>query len=165
MEIKEIRAIRKRRPIFIRQDFTFRNRVAYPVWRKPRGKHSKMRLKEGGKRARVKVGYGSPKTIKYLHVSGLPMVRVENASQLNNVSKSQLVILSRTLGNKKRLMLLKAAKEKGIKFANISDVDKVISVIENDFKARKEKKSEKLKSKTEKKPAEKKEAKKGEGKK
>jgi len=152
MEIKKIRAIRHGRPKFRRQDSTYRNKVADDFWRKPRGRHSKMRNEEAGKKAIVKVGYGSPKEIKYLHVSGLEFARVENLAQLGKVTKSQIVLLSGTVGNKNRLAILKAGKEKGLKFANITDVDKEISNIENNFKARKEAKASK--KKVEAKPAE-----------
>ncbi|MGC8885428.1 MAG: eL32 family ribosomal protein [Candidatus Nanoarchaeia archaeon] len=140
-KLLEVRAkIAGRRPRFLRQDYHFRLKVQDDVWRAPKGRHSKMRRKEKGKRAIVQIGYRGPKLVRGLHKSGATFVQINSIKDLEKVDpKSNICILSRTLSKLSKYKILKLAQEKGIKFANV-DVEKFLK----EFKIRQsEKKGEK----------------------
>ncbi|MEA2037577.1 MAG: eL32 family ribosomal protein [Nanoarchaeota archaeon] len=123
---------------FVRQDF--HKKRLRKRWVKPRGLHSKIRLKHKGHARKVSNGYGSPRKLRGLSKEGLIVVLIHNEDGLNKVDKEkQGVIISRTVGTKNKILMLKKAKEKGIKILNIK-VD--------DYLKKKEKESEdKLKKK------------------
>jgi len=76
------------------------------VWRKPKGRDNKMREKRRGQPAVVKIGYQkqNPKSL----------IIIYNTKDLEKVKKQDLVIVGK-IGKKKKIELLKKAKEKGIK--------------------------------------------------
>lgn len=82
-------------------------------WRKPRGKHSKMRKGIKGKPRLVKIGYKSPTTDK-------EMLIVRNKDEIEKIDtkKFKSVIISKTVGKKKRIEILKTAEEMGIEVLN-----------------------------------------------
>ena len=146
-EVELRNKIKKKKPKFIRQDAHKKSKLA-KNWRKPRGYHAKMRLGKAGKRVTVKTGYGSPKKAKGLTKEGLTPVLITSAdtSDINE----QGIIISSTIGKKKKLDLLKEAKEKPLKIINIKDIDKAIKEIEDKMVTRKEAKKKREKVKKEK---------------
>lgn len=82
-------------------------------WRKPRGKHSKMRKGIKGKPSLVKIGYKKSRTTK-----AVPVVRNKTDVIELGTKKAASVLISRTVGRKKRLEILKAAEEAGIEVLN-----------------------------------------------
>jgi len=88
-------------------------------WRRPRGKDSKTRVSRRGKPARVKVGYGSPRSTRYLHPSGYREILIHNADELKGLdSKKNAVRIAGNVGKRKRKMIKKIAKEMGFKVLN-----------------------------------------------
>ncbi|MBU2615735.1 MAG: hypothetical protein KKC19_01385 [Nanoarchaeota archaeon] len=87
------------------------------VWRKPRGRHNKMREERAGRPATVKIGYknNSPERME--------IVTIRNLADLEKVSKKDLVVVG-NVGRKKKMILVRAAKEKGIALKNVR-VEKV----------------------------------------
>jgi large subunit ribosomal protein L32e len=68
-------------------------------WRRPRGIHSKVRIRKKGKIKRPSVGYGAPKELRFLHPSGLKEVLVSNLKDLEKVDpKSQAIRIAHTVG-------------------------------------------------------------------
>ena len=67
-------------------------------------------------------------------------------------------MLSGTVGKKKKLVLLRLAKEKGISILNVKDLDGQIKLINDEFAQRKKVKTEKLKTRDQKKEEKKKKA-------
>lgn len=131
----------KRRPHFIRQDYHHRMRVEDDYWRSPKGRHSKMRQKIHGHRKKIAVGYRGPVEVRGLHRTGANFVRIENLAQLMNIDpKNSVVIVSSTIGAKKRYEILKAVVDKKISFANIN-APKFITDFEAKQKAKKEAKA------------------------
>ncbi len=97
---------------------SFRKRLG-EKWRKPRGRHNKMRLKLKGKPPLPSIGYRKKKSIRGLHPSGYEEVLVETPYQLDNVNNGkQAIRISRRVGKRKRELIIKRAEELGIKVLN-----------------------------------------------
>jgi len=81
------------------------------IWRKPRGRHNKLREKIKGKPIKPTIGFKKAETKK-------PVLRnVECLRDIESIAKGQEVIISR-IGKKKRKMLIEKLKEKGAKILN-----------------------------------------------
>lgn len=155
LELKK--KISQRRPHFVRQDYHHRMKVEDDYWRAPKGRHSKMRQKIRSHRKKIAVGYRGPVEVRGLHRTGANIVRIENLSQLMKVNpQNSVVILSSTIGAKKRYEILKASIDKKISFVNVN-ASKFIADFEAKQKAKKEAKTAKPKTeaKKEEKPAQK----------
>lgn len=88
-------------------------------WRKPRGRHNKLRHHKKSKGVIPSVGYGNPKEVKGLHPSGFREILVQNVSQLSKVdSKKEAVRIASAVGKKKRTEMLKKAEELKLKILN-----------------------------------------------
>ncbi|MEM5829637.1 MAG: 50S ribosomal protein L32e [Candidatus Aenigmatarchaeota archaeon] len=90
-----------------------------PSWRRPRGMHSKIRIRKKGKPKMPSIGYGAPKSLRFLHPSGFQEVLVSNLKDLEKVNPSkQAIRIAHTVGRKKRQEILKKAEELKIKVLN-----------------------------------------------
>jgi len=119
-----------RRPKFLRQDYHYRLKVHDDTWRAPKGRHSKMRRKEKGKRAVVQIGYRGPKAVRGLHKSGASFVHINSLKDLEKVNpKTNICILGGKLGKLAKYKILKEATVKGIKFSNV-DAEKFLKNFE-----------------------------------
>lgn len=147
MEIKS--AMKKRRPSFKRQEFNKRIRLSRSSWRKPRGVDSKMREQWGGYRAIVKIGYGTPRKLRGRLSNGLIEVKVSTVKELNSLTKDQIAVIPRTMGNRRRLELLKEASKFKILISNFRNIESKIKEIESNFEARKKRRQELKKEKVE----------------
>ncbi|MGI0025925.1 MAG: 50S ribosomal protein L32e [Nitrososphaera sp.] len=119
---EELLAARKRvsgkRPRFIRQESWRYYRLA-ENWRKPKGKDNKMRKQVSGVPAIVKVGYRGPRAARGLHPSGYTDNLVFNPSELGKLDpRKDAARLARTVGRRKRLVIIARAAELGIKVLN-----------------------------------------------
>ncbi len=141
--------IKKRKPNYVRtqtnQYARFKNDEK---WRAPKGYQNKIRLQRRGHIKRVQIGYGSPNLVKGANKYGLFEKRIFNIDDIkaSKLEKNEIFLIGRTVGGKKRLELLKFAKENKIKFANIKDID--LSIV----KYTKTKKDKKVVLKSEEKP-------------
>ena len=79
-------------------------------WRRPRGRHSKIRRKRFSYPIQPGIGYGTPKELRHL-VKGKHVLLVRNLKELEKADKNATIVLSRTIGAKKRLEMLKRALE------------------------------------------------------
>ena len=132
-ELLELRErIKKKRPSFIRQD-AHKKRLK-KKWVKPRGLHSKVRLKKRGHARKVSDGYRVPREVRGLSKEGLKIIIVHNELELNNIEKEKGgIIISGNVGLKNKISLLKKAKEKGIKVLNLN-VDEYLKSKEEEIK-------------------------------
>lgn len=160
--IKDLLDIRKqiksRKPHFIRQDAHKKPRLG-KGWRRPKGFHSKIRLKFKGYRRAVSNGYMGPKATRNLHKSGLTVKIVQRVKDIEKIKKGQEgAIIAGSVGQKKRVEILKKAKELGVSVLNIKDIDaylKNVGKIMSEKKKFREKEKESKKEKKESKKEEK----------
>lgn len=93
-----------------------KKRKKYRTWRKPKGKHSKMRLKRKSYPKIVSIGRRQQNKTAG-KISGLTPVLVHNIKELSCLDKNSIAILAK-VGAKKKLELLKIAQEKNILLLN-----------------------------------------------
>ena len=166
-ELKQFLELRKkikdRKPEFIRQDYQRRKRLGRKLkWRKPKGIHSKIRHHFKGRRKMPSPGYKSPRKVKGFHSSGLKILIACSLYDLKKINKeNEGIIVSKSLGAKKRIEILKKAKELDIKVLNLN-ADEHIKKIEDLVNSKKNKevketKKEQVKEKKEAKISESKE--------
>src|SRR3990167_7102163 len=88
MDFKKLLSIRnkakKRKPGFVVKESKYQAGVK-ARWRYPRGLHSPVRQRFGGRPALPRPGYGSPRSIRGLHSSGLAKVLVSTEAELLTV--------------------------------------------------------------------------------
>lgn len=85
-------------------------------WRRPRGIDIVFKNEDG---ALTKIGYRSSKTIRFLHPSGFKEVMVSNPSELLKLKDDAVVVrFSGKIGKRKRIQMIKIAKEQKIKILN-----------------------------------------------
>tara|TARA_Y100000034_G_scaffold65385_1_gene79033 strand:- start:1667 stop:2362 length:696 start_codon:yes stop_codon:yes gene_type:complete len=160
-EMLEFKAkLKKRMPKFKRQEINKRIRLRGSGWRKPRGSDSKMRLQKKGFQPIVKVGYRTPRKLRGRLANGLLEVNITSIEQIKNLNKDEIPVISRTLGNRKRLEILKEAKKLKISISNFKDIDSKITEIETQLVERKKIRTENKTKKTERKKKAQKEEKK-----
>jgi len=140
--------IKGRKPIFIRQDNPKRMKLNYK-WRKPKGIHSKIRHRFKGRRKMPSPGYKSPAKVKDMHSSGLEMINVSSVEDIKAIKKeTQGIIVSKSTGAKKRLEILRKAKELNINVLNLNageHIKKIEDMKSSKKKTAKESKKEELK--------------------
>jgi large subunit ribosomal protein L32e len=88
-----------------------KNRPKLQKWRRPRGRHNKIRKKRVGYPTAPTIGHGTHKATSGLIQGKKPLV-VHNMTELNHATAHNLIIFSRRIGAKTRLELLKHAEEK-----------------------------------------------------
>jgi large subunit ribosomal protein L32e len=111
--------IKKKIPKFLRQEW-FKHKTLGKKWRRPKGRQSKLRK---GEKARGKVpslGYRSPKSVRGLTRRGYKEIRILNPAQIEKINPNkEIIVISSTIGKKKKIEIIKKAEEKGVKIANI----------------------------------------------
>ncbi len=108
----------RRRTPFRRQEW-FRYAKFSETWRKPRGKHSKLREHQDRRPPMVDAGFRSPKLVRGLHPSGFMEVMVHNENDLTLIDpKVQAARISRTVGSRRKLAIQEKADEMNIKVLN-----------------------------------------------
>lgn len=108
----------RRAPRFARQESWRLIRVK-EGWRRPRGKTSKMRLGMRGWPRTVKVGYKRRRRERGLHPSGLTEILVRRPADLEKVDpKTQIVKISHTVGERKKIAIVERAEALEITVAN-----------------------------------------------
>ncbi len=143
--------LKRKKPNFIREGSQNRVRIG-KKWRKPRGLQSKMRHEFAGHRQKVKVGFGSPDLIRGFDKEGFKLINIETFAELEKLNpKIHKIIINSKLGNKKRILLLEKSVEKGFKVYGRKDPSKMIEVLKNKFKKKKDDKLKKVKVKKDKK--------------
>ncbi|MFW6378841.1 MAG: eL32 family ribosomal protein, partial [Nanoarchaeota archaeon] len=127
--------LKSRKPVFTRHDSHKKKRVS-PNWRRPKGRQNKVRLHRKGYVRHISTGFGSPALVRGLSRNGLKQNVITTKDQLHDLDpKTDGIIISSSLGDRKREELVDEAAEKGFTLLNV------------DMKTFKDRLSEKLKQK------------------
>jgi len=116
--LKIKRKAKKKKPEFLRQEY-FKHARLEEKWRRPKGKHSKLRKHEKSRGSLPNPGYRSPKLVRGLNKLGFREVVINNPKELEKLNKDEdMAVIGSSVGKKKRLEILKKAEELGIRVAN-----------------------------------------------
>jgi large subunit ribosomal protein L32e len=117
-KLKSRKAVKSRKPGFKRQE-GFKHVKLKDAWRRPRGKHSKLRKREKARGSLPSPGYGSPREVRGLNRMGYREVRVSTPRELENLNpREEMALIASTVGKRKREEILKLASERKIQVAN-----------------------------------------------
>jgi large subunit ribosomal protein L32e len=116
--LEKRKKISQHRPKFVRQESWRYDRLA-ESWRRPKGKDNKMRRQLSGAPRLVKIGYRGPKKARGLHPSGYTDNLVFNVKDLGRLDPAaDAARIGHAVGQRKRLLILAEAHNKGIKVLN-----------------------------------------------
>jgi large subunit ribosomal protein L32e len=109
-----------RRPKFVRQATHRYFRIGRrDSWRRPRGLQSKQRRHYGYRSRIVRVGYGSPRATRGLTPTGFHPVIVRTDAEILSIDPVRdAVVIARTVGTRRRLVLEEACRKLGIHILN-----------------------------------------------
>jgi large subunit ribosomal protein L32e len=126
MADEKMRLIRARngiRPRFQRRGIHEKKRLA-DVWRKPKGRHNKLRRQIKAKGRLPRPGFGSPAAVRGLHPCGLSDVLVYNEGMLLPLDPAvHAVRIAGGVGKKKRVGIQKKAQDAGLRVLNPKKVE------------------------------------------
>jgi large subunit ribosomal protein L32e len=86
-------------------------------WRKPKGRHSKMRKRRDSYPCIVTVGHCTPRS-QSGKIQGLKPILVHNLNELKLLDKNSIMIIAK-IGAKKKLEIIKEAEVRKIKVLNL----------------------------------------------
>jgi large subunit ribosomal protein L32e len=148
--LKARKRAKKKKPDFVRSE-SWRYAKLKESWRRPRGLDHKMRRKIKGWPPAVSVGYKGPKVARGLHPSGYKEVLVHNAKEILNIDpKTEAARIAHTVGKKKRVQIIAAAKKKKVFILNFKPVKELVEKEEEKPEEAEEKPTEKKKKTAEK---------------
>jgi len=87
-------------------------------WRRPTGRHNKMREKRKGLPAVVSIGYRTEK-LKRDRIFGEKISKVRNLNEIKDVNTERRIYLLR-MGKRKKIEIAKKAKENGLEIINLN---------------------------------------------
>ncbi len=99
------------------------------IWRRPTGRDNKMRERRKGYPARVSIGYKSDKKDQK------EIIVIKNVGELENIKKNVQVIVG-NVGKKKKIEIVKKAKEKKIEIQNLN-IKNFLKEVEKNKKTKK----------------------------
>jgi large subunit ribosomal protein L32e len=109
---------KSKKPDFKRQE-GYRYKRLDDSWRRPRGRHSKLRKSEKARGKKPSIGYSSPASVRGLTKQGYEPVLVSNKSDLEMIDpEKHIAVIRSPVGKKKRMEIIAAAEEKKIKMLN-----------------------------------------------
>ncbi len=140
---KTLLAVRKtlkaKKPNFLREDYD--KKSLGHKWRKPTGRHSKIKHQFKGSRKMPACGYRSPVLVRGFTRDGYVPIIVHTMKDIEGVRAHHTVVIGSTVGNRKRAQLLKNIIEKKLHFStNIStkkDAVTILKAIEDNWSAKK----------------------------
>lgn len=121
-EVAELLDLRRRmqntRPQFRRQEW-FRYQKLGEKWRRPKGRHSKLRRRLGYRGAVPSSGRGGPRRVRGLHPAGFEEVLIHKPEGVDGLDPvRQAVRIGHTVGTRKRLAIQERADEAGVRVLN-----------------------------------------------
>ncbi len=107
-----------RKPDFRRQE-GYRLARLNDAWRRPRGRHSKLRKGRKARGKKPSAGYGSPTVVKGLDHQGMRVVYVSNREELTGLNpKTEVAVIRSGVGKKKRFEIALEAEKLRVKVKN-----------------------------------------------
>jgi len=126
--IAEKAHIRSVRPRFMRQKGNLKKRLSRSSYRAPKGLQSKMGDNKAGHRSQIRTGFGYPKAVRGLNRVGLTLVHVENLTVAQSVDpKTTSAIVSASLGQKKKIEVVRILFDRKVAIQNIKDAGKFLA--------------------------------------
>lgn len=145
-------------PLFVVKEYHKSARVK-KRWRAQRGIHSGHRQMHRGKPAQPTPGFGVPKAVWGLHISGLQPVLVHTLSQLETIDvQTQGIVIGSTVGMKKKMQILDMAVTKKITILQKKDAPSTLDHLRSSFAHRIKVKKERISTKNQKETEKKKRA-------
>ena len=96
------------------------------VWRKPKGRHNKLRRQIKAKGPLPRPGYGSPAAIRGLHPCGLSDILVHNEGMLAPLDpRLHAVRIAAGVGMKKKMEIQKKALDAGLRVLNLRQAPEI----------------------------------------
>jgi len=115
--LKIRKKMKRKKPAFNRQNY--KKKKLKTKWVSPRGKDSKLKIYEKPRGTRPSHGYSSPKDVRGLNPSGFKEKLVYKSSDVEKIDpKTHAIVISSTVGRKKRLDIIKSAQLKKIHIVN-----------------------------------------------
>jgi len=118
-----------------------RRRKKKQVWRRAKGRDSKIRLKEKGYSSMPSISYKKAKEKRGL-MAGLRHVLINNISDLANLKSNEIGIIGK-IGKKKKIEIAKKAIEKSIKLSNLEPKSFLAKIEQEKALVNREKRDEK----------------------
>lgn len=115
-DLEARKVIKGKKPDFPRTDANKIKRLSRSGWRKAKGRDNKIRRRLRG--AMPSPSYSSPKSVKGMHPRGMFEVIVSNVSNLVGVGKEMAVRVAATVGNRKKIEIVREAKKLGLHVLN-----------------------------------------------
>lgn len=115
-----------------------RKRKKKQIWRKPKGRHNKMRDQKRGYPAIVSIGYRKNKK-SHGKLEGMKPVTILNINDLEKMKTGEIGIVG-SVGMKKKIDIVKKAKDRGIPLFNININKFIKKNIKNEKKPEENKK-------------------------
>ena len=124
-----------------------RRRKKKQFWRRPTGRHNKMREKRKGYPSSVSIGYRKERKLRGIIKACAPVI-IRNIIDLEKIRDGKIGVLA-GIGKRKKIEIIKKAKEMKVRIANIN-LEKFIKDNEKAKKTEKKKAEVKNESKKEK---------------
>ncbi|MDD5181555.1 MAG: eL32 family ribosomal protein [Candidatus Nanoarchaeia archaeon] len=122
-------------PRFPRQESHKRIRLMDKGWRHPKGRHGRVKKLHFSHGYSPKIGYGTPAAFRNMHSSGLGVVEVSNVDELSKINPETQGIKIKSIGNRKKIMVIKAAVERKIRIFNVRNTEEFLKQHEKKPKA------------------------------
>lgn len=108
----------KKKPTFRRGDY-WRYKKLGTGWKKPRGRHNKMRTYLGGKQVSPSIGYRGKASERGRHPSGYTEVLVENPLELERLDKEKHAVrIAAGVGTRKAKAIMEKGRSMGLRILN-----------------------------------------------
>ncbi|MBS3081474.1 hypothetical protein J4416_00870 [Candidatus Pacearchaeota archaeon] len=101
----------------IKQSRLGKNRPKLQRWRRASGRHNKMRENRFGYPKSPRIGFKTSKK-ESGKIKGKTPLMIRSASDFNNASENNILIIARTIGARKKIEFIKKANELKIQILN-----------------------------------------------
>lgn len=150
-ETKSLLELRKRmkkeKPAFLRQE-VHRRKSLEKKWRRPRGRHSKLRTHQAGHAKNVSKGYKVPAEVRGKTAEGMRDALVACLHDLQGLNKAaDAVTIASHVGQKTKVLLVQEAQKQGFKILNVKDATAYLKTVEQQMQQRKQRKEKITKEK------------------